>query len=227
MGPLLPLASALLVATTPPRPCYVPSDQTAGWKRVELPAEAPALVAPWNIDQFRAGEYVNLREKDSQSVYLGASHRHPGRMAYSFRIPKGTFRVELGFLDSLDGAKVDATAYVGSRAYPLLSERRQSGQELTLEWNVADVDSLVVEVHHHLRGEPVVLHWWVDRNVVLSQEAPLPSGFQTARSLYFRHPGGMRIQLCDIPGQLMTLSRLPEGAPSAVTLTRAQSEGPP
>lgn len=227
MGPTISLASALLLAATPPGPCYVPSDQTAGWKRVELPAEAPALAAPQGLHQFRAGERALLSLVDLPDTYLGATERRLGRMAYSFQVPKATVRMQVDFLDSLNGAKVDATAYVGSRAYPLLSERRQFGKELRLEWNMVGVDRLVVEVHRHLREKPVVLHWRVDREVFPSQELPAASAFQVARSLYFQHPGGRRIELCDTPGQPMQLSRWPEGTPADVTLTRARAEGSP
>ena len=223
MGPLLSMAGALLLATTPPVTCYVPSDQTVGWKQVALPSEAPALAAPADLDQFRTGERALLSEEDPRNVYLGASKQNFGRMAYTFRLPRGTSQVELGFLDSLNGAKVDATVYVGPRAYPLLSERRQAGQLLALSWGVADVDGLVVEVHHHLREVPAVLHWRLYRQVVPSQEASVPASFQVARTLYFWHPGGRRIQLCDTPGQPMALSRWPEGAPVAVTLTPVPS----
>jgi hypothetical protein len=228
MGPMISLATALLLGTTPAGPCYVPSDQTAGWKRVELPAEAPALAAPKGLEQFRAGERALLSQVDPPDTYLGAQERRLGRMVYSFRLPKGTYRMEVGFLDTLDGAKVDATAYVGGRAYPLLSERRQFAKELVLDWNVAGVDSLVVEVHRHLREKPVVLHWRVDREVLPSQELQTPAAsFSVARSLYFRHPGGRRIELCDTPGLPMTLLRWPEGTPADVTLTRAGAEGAP
>jgi hypothetical protein len=84
-----------------------------------------------------------------------------------------------------------------------------------------------VEVHRHLREKPVVLHWRVDREVFPSQELPAASAFQVARSLYFQHPGGRRIELCDNPGQPMLISRWPEGMPADVTLARARAEGPP
>jgi hypothetical protein len=204
-------------------PCYVPSDQTAGWKRVELPQEAPALAAPEDLDQFRAGERALLTEVDPLNTYLGATERRFGRMAYTFRLPRGTSRLVVEFLDPLNGAKVDATAYVGPRAYPLLSERRQHHKELMLEWNVEGVDSLVVEVHHHLRERPVVRHWRVGREVWPSQEASVPAGFQGGRSLYFRHPGGRRMELCEAPSQRMQLSRWPEGEPAPVMLTRVRA----
>jgi hypothetical protein len=227
MGPMISLASAMLLATTPAGPCYVPSDQTAGWKRVELPAEAPALAAPQGIEQFRAGERALLSQVDLPDTYLGATERRFGRMAYSFQLPKGAFRMQVDFLESLNGAKVDATAYVGSRAYPLLSERRQFGKELRLDWSVTGADRLVVEVHRHLREKPVVLHWRVDREVFPSRELPATSAFQVPRSLYFQHPGGRRIELCDTPGQLMLISRWPEGTPADVTLVRSHAEATP
>src|SRR5688500_15711726 len=103
MGPLLFLASALLVAGTPASPCHVPSDQTAGWKRVELPDTAPALSAPADLEQFRAGERALLTEVDPPNTYLGATERHFGRMRYTFQLPKDAFLVELEFLDALNG----------------------------------------------------------------------------------------------------------------------------
>jgi hypothetical protein len=224
---MISLASALLLATTPAGPCYVPSDQSAGWKRVELPAEAPALAAPVGLEQFRAGERALLSQVDPPDTYLGAHERRLGRMLYSFQLPKGTFRMRVDFLNSLDGAKVDVTAYVGGRAYPLLSERRQFAKELMLDWNVVGVDRVIVEVHRHLREKPVVLHWRVARAVVPSEELPASSDFRVARSFYFLHPGGQRIELCDTPGQQMALTRWPQGAPTAVTLTRAGAGGPP
>lgn len=226
MGPMLSLASALLLSGTPVGPCYVPSDQTAGWKRVALPDAAPALAAPAELEQFRAGERALFTELDPPNTYLGATERNFGRMRYTFRLPKGASLLELEFLDSLNGAKVDATAYLGTREYPLLSERRQHGEKLVLEWSVEGVDTLEVQVHHHLRERPVVRHWRVGRQVVPSQEAALPTGFQASRALYFLHPGGRRIELCDTPRQRMRLSRWPEGQPTEVMLTRARSGGP-
>ncbi|WP_224368831.1 hypothetical protein [Hyalangium versicolor] len=226
MGPLLSLTTALLVTTTPPGACYIPSDQTAGWKRVELPEGTPALVAPVGIEQFRSGERALLQEKDPPHTYYGASKPHAGRMEYNFLIPKGTFRLDVDFLESLDGAKVDVTAYVGARPYPLLSGRRRFGTNLVLDWDVRDVSSVVVSVHHHLREEPVVRHWEVSREVYPSQEETLLASFRAGRSLYYRHPGGRRIELCGNPNQLLLLSRWPEGEPVAVTLTRAGAAAP-
>jgi hypothetical protein len=224
---MLSLTGALWLATTLAGPCYLPSDQTVGWKRVEVPEEAPALAAPAGFEQFRAGERAFLSEADPQNVYLGASKRHFGRMAYTFRLPKDTYRLTMDFLEPLNGAKVDVTAYLGARAYPLLSERRQSGRELRVDWNVKGVDSLVVVVHHHVREEPVVRHWRVDREVSPPQEPAVPASFKASRALYFWHPGGRRIELCDTPGQPLVLSRLPEGTPATVTLTRSQPPGSP
>lgn len=42
--------------------CFVPADQTAGWKRVDLPPEAPALSAPAEVSQSRSGEEATIHE---------------------------------------------------------------------------------------------------------------------------------------------------------------------
>ncbi|MCP3138711.1 hypothetical protein [Pyxidicoccus xibeiensis] len=221
MGPLLSLSSALWLAMAPTGTCWAPSDQTAGWKRVELPSEAPALAAPEDVDQFRVGEPARLRESDPRA-YVGATKTSPGRMAYTFRVPPGTTRLEVAFLEPLRGAKVDATASAGARAFPLLSERRQPGASLVLEWSAADVDGVVVEVHHHLRERPVVRAWSSARSLWPEREASVPAAFKEPRALYFLHPGGGRyVTLCQAPGRGLMLSRWPsEGAPAPVALTR-------
>lgn len=221
MSALFSVTSALWLALAPAGPCWLPSDQTAGWKRVDLPPEAPALAAPEDVDQFRVGEPARLLESDARA-YVGATHPKPGRMAYAFRVPPGTTRLEVSFLEPLRGAKVDATASAGARTFPLLSERRQAGASLVLDWYEADVDGVVVEVHHHLRERPVVRSWRTGRTVWPDREDSVPAAFKGSRSLYFRHPGGGRyVTLCQAPGRTLTLASWPaEGAPTAVSLTR-------
>jgi hypothetical protein len=220
MSALLSLVGALALAASPPGPCFLPSDQSAGWKRVEIPEGAPALAAPHGIDQFRSDEAALLIESDPQA-YVGATRRQPGRMTYTFRVPRGAARLEVDFVDSLRGAKVDATAYAGHRAFPLLDERRVGGAALALDWSVEGVDSLVIEVHDHFREKAVVRQWRVARRVWPTREASVPEGFRAPRSLYFRHPGGLRVELCQAPDRPLLLTRWPgEGAPAPVTVTR-------
>ncbi|HEX8819192.1 MAG TPA: hypothetical protein VF794_04650 [Archangium sp.] len=210
----------LLAAGTPEDSCFVPSDQTAGWKRVVLPEGAPALCAPEDVDQFRSGEPALLFQEDA-SAYLGADKQHPGLMAYGFRVPRDARRLELGFVEALRGAKVDAVAYAGGRAFPLRDEKRLAGAHLSLEWTMADVDRVVVSVHHHLREKPVVRTWRVGRLLRPGEDAALPESFRAPRSLYFLHPGGRRLELCDAPGRTPRLTRWPESAnASEVTLRR-------
>ena len=114
----------LLALSAPAPHCFVPSDQTAGWKRVVLPADAPALAAPEGVDQFRSGEQVLLVEQDPRA-FMMATKESPGTMTYSFVIPSDARRLEVTFYEDLDGAKVDAVGYEGG-TYPLqlLSERQ-------------------------------------------------------------------------------------------------------
>lgn len=219
MSPLAALVM-LLAAGSPGGSCFVPSDQTAGWKRVVLPAGAPALAAPADVDQFRSGEPALLFEQDA-SAYTGADSEHPGRMAYRFRVPRDARRLELGFLEDLHGAKVDAVAYAGGRSFPLLDERRLAGTQLALDWTMEGVDHVVVSVHHHLREKPVVREWRVGRRLEPGEAPAMPQSFRAPRSLYFRHPGGRRLELCDAPGRELRLSRWPESANATeVTLRR-------
>lgn len=219
MSALLSLVGALTLTAAP---CFVPSDQTAGWKRVELSDEAPALSAPQDVEQFRSDEAALLLESDPQA-YVGATRRQPGRMTYTFRVPQGAARLEVEFVESLRGAKVDATAYAGYRSFPLLDERRVGGSALALDWGVEGVDSVVIEVHDHFREKAVVRQWRVARKVWPTREASVPEGFRAPRSLYLFHPGGRRIELCHAPERRMVLRRWPgEGTPNRSALTRTR-----
>ena len=219
MGALLSLVGSFALAASP---CYVPSDQTAGWKRVELTAEAPALAAPPGIDQFRSDEAALLLESDPRA-YVGATRRQLGRMTYTFRVPEGAVRLEVDFLEALRGAKVDVTAYAGSRAFPLRDERRMAGSWLALDWSMEGVDSVVIEVHDHFRQKAVVRQWRVGRRVWPTRERSVPEGFLAARSLYFFHPGGQRLELCHAPDRRLVLTRWPgQGAPAPVALSPAR-----
>ncbi|AKJ01490.1 hypothetical protein ATI61_103198 [Archangium gephyra] len=219
MHPLAALVM-MLAAGTPGGRCFVPSDQTAGWKRVVLPEEAPALAAPADVDWFRSGEPALLFEQDA-TAYTGADSERPGRMAYAFRVPRDGRRLELGFLGDLRGAKVDAVAYAGGRSFPLLDEKRLAGTQLALEWTMEGVEQVVVSVHHHLREKPVVRTWRVGRLLKPGEDPAMPESFRAPRSLYFLHPGGRRLELCDAPGRTPRLSRWPESTnASEVTLRR-------
>lgn len=220
MGPLAALVM-LLAAGSPEPSCYVPSDQTAGWKRVVLPEDAPALAAPPDVDQFRSDEPALLFEHNA-STYLGAFSEHPGRMDYRFQVPRDAHQLVLGFLEDLRGAKVDAMVYAGGHSFPLLDERRLAGTQLALDWTMEGAELVVVSVHHHLREKPVVREWRVTRRLEPSRDPAMPEAFRAPRSLYFRHPGGgRRLELCDAPGREPRLSRWPESANATeVTLHR-------
>lgn len=211
MGPLTALVM-LLAASTPEGGCFIPSDQTAGWKRVALPQEAPALAAPEDVDQFRSGEPALLFQQEA-SMFEGASHEHPGRMVYSFGVPRDARRLELGFLEELRGAKVDAEAVMGGYVIPLLDSYRIGGRQLSLEWNMEGVYQVRVTVHHHLRDKPVVRTWRVGRWVKPGEAPDVAEAFRAPRSLYFRHPGGgRRLELCNQPGRPLQLSGWPGGS---------------
>ena len=142
-------------------------------------------------------------------------------MAYTFRVPRDARRLELGFLGDLRGAKVDAVAYAGGRSFPLLDEKRLAGTQLALEWSMEGVEQVVVSVHHHLREKPVVRTWRVGRVLKPGEDAAMPESFRAPRSLYFLHPGGRRLELCDAPG------RTPRALPLAPERQRLRGDTPP
>lgn len=200
--------------------CYVPAEQTAGWKRVDLPEEVPGLAAPADLDQFRSGEPAWLVEQNPKG-YLGATDQGRGRMDYLFLVPADTKRLVVAFVAPLRGAKVDASASGGGRMFPLWDERRVAENEVTLEWDLPGVEHVVIRVHHHLRPVPVVARWRTARWVDLASDTSVPAAFRVTRSLYFRHPGGRTVELCDLPGQPPSVDRARlQGAAVTATLRR-------
>ncbi len=196
----------LLTTVTAAATCFHPDDQTAGWKVVALPDEAPGLAAPVDVNQFRGGEPSMLWDSDARA-YRGAVRPGPGRRSFEFSLPSGARRAEIDFAEDLRGAKVDATLYGGGNRFPLADERRISGRRLQLDWSYPDGASLVVVVHHHLRTEPIPTGWRFGRSIDLASSPETPAQFRRTRVLYFLHPGGRRIELCHAPGQALWTDR--------------------
>jgi hypothetical protein len=203
------LLALLLTAATRPAlaTCYTPSDQTAGWKRAAIPDGAPALAVSDSlagtprdfIEQFRAGE--------SAMVWLGGEHssmalggHHPGRIEYVFRVDGAQWQVlQIQLAASLAGEKVDVIAYGASGAVPLWLERRAAGSSLAIEWSLPGVYAVAVSFHHHLRERPVVTSWQAGLRAKVSETAWVPAGFRQPGSLYYYHPGGRTLILCNEP----------------------------
>jgi len=196
----------LLVSALAGQLCFTPPDQTAGWKRLDIPDDSPALAAPQDVEQFRVGEAAWLLERNP-SAYQGMSRDHAGQVTFRFQIPRDARRLDVRFAEDLRGAKVDAVAMAGGRQYNLLDGRRVADQQLSLEWGVPGVDALEVTVHQHLRSVPVVAAWTVARWVDLGAELDVPPAFRVTRSLYYRHPGGRTVELCNLPAQALTVER--------------------
>jgi hypothetical protein len=218
MSPLLPLL--LVVSASTPGPCYVPADQSPGWKQVALPENAPQLAAPAGIDQFRPAEPAQVTESNPDA-YRGAHEPRPGRLVLSFAVPADARRLELELVEPLRGAKVDAEVFTGTRSLPLFDERRVPGKALVLDWDIPEVRTVTVTVHHHFRDRPIVHRWRVVRSAVLADDVTLSASFKLGRSLYYRQPPGRRLELCQAPGQRLELDRstLDSAAtPSSVSL---------
>ncbi|ATB27608.1 hypothetical protein [Melittangium boletus] len=62
---------------------------------------------------------------------------------------------------------------------------------------------------------------WQVRRRLLSPALDLPESFRAPRSLYFFHPGGRRLRLCEAPEREARLTRWPEHD-SAVDVTLHQ-----
>jgi hypothetical protein len=197
---------ALLVPVLAGQICVTPPDQTAGWKRLDIPDDSPALAAPRDVEQFRVGEAGWLLERDP-SAYQGIGRQHAGQTTYHFKIPKEGRRLDVRFAEDLRGAKVDAVVLAGGRPYNLLDGRRVGDAQLSVEWGVPGVDGLDITVHHHLRPVPVVAAWTIARWIDLGAQLDISPAFRVTRSLYYRHPGGRTVELCNLQGQTLTVER--------------------
>jgi hypothetical protein len=202
--------------------CFTPPEQTAGWKRLDVPDDAPALAAPKDLEQFRVGESAWLLERDP-TAFQGMDREHAGRSTYRFRLPREARRLDLRFGEDLRGAKVDAVAWAGTRQFSLLDGRRVADSRVSLEWGVPGVEEIDVTVHQHLRPVPVVAEWTVARWVDLGAEQDISPAFRVTRSLYYRHPGGRTVELCNLPAQPLTVDRGSlVGVPASVVLRRGR-----
>ena len=171
--------------------CLTPVDQTAGWKQTTIPPDLPALAAPGDVDQFRAGEPALVL---SEPRFEYRSDPHTGRLGLSFDVARGAQHLRVRFAHRLDGMKVDAwTQDSAGRVTPLLDGRRIAGDELQLDWRADTVEVVGVKLHHHLRERPIVEEWRSGQWELVSSQ---PSGV-----LSWRHPGGRKIELCDAPKQ--------------------------
>lgn len=202
------LLSLLTLATgSAPERCTTPADQTAGWKRVALDASRPALAAPPEVSQFRSGERALVVE-DGLRRYEGTVGTNPLSMEHFFRLGAGTQQLRVEFSEPLRGAKVDVTAYsTGGLTFPLLVERRIPGSQLELQLEREDFTQLIIRVHHHFRRPPVVRSARAERLVNVSEEPGLPEALRAPGSLYYLHPGGRTLTLCETPGRVLRVEQ--------------------
>lgn len=204
---VLLLSLLALAAGSAPERCMTPADQTAGWKRSALDASSPALAAPPEVSQFRSGERALLVE-DGLLRYEGTVGSNPLRMEHLFRLGAGTQQLRVEFSEPLRGAKVDVTAYTtGGLTFPLLVERRMPGQQLELRLEREDFTQLIIRVHHHFRRPPVVRSARAERLVLISEVPGLPEALRIPGSLYYLHPGGRTLTLCEAPGRVLRVEQ--------------------
>jgi len=203
---MIALALAWVVPALAGQLCFTPPDQTAGWKRLDVTDDAPGIAAPADVEQFRVGESAWLLEQDP-AAFQGMTRDHAGQSTFHFKLPRETRRLDVRFAEDLRGAKVDAMVVAGGRQFNLFDGRRIADARLSLEWSVPGAEALEVTVHQHLRPVPVVASWTVARFVDLGAELDIAPAFRVTRSLYYRHPGGRTVELCNLPSRALTVER--------------------
>lgn len=140
-------------------------------------------------------------------------------MDFTFSFERDDRRVlEVDFLRGLAGAKVDVIAYSNGVALPLLWEARQGAGRLRVSWEASGVYTVVVRVHSHLREPPLVSGYRSGAPLIVGAQPFAPEPFRAPRSLYYRHPGGRALALCDAPAQHLELDAAALAGPAPVTL---------
>lgn len=183
--------------------CLLPADQTAGWKQTPIPKSAPALAAPADVEQFRTGESALVLDPPR---FQHSAEEVFGKLQLTFEVPRGAEHLRVRFRHDLDGMKVDATALDRQgRRMPLMDERRVGGDEVQVDWGPAEVAWVTLRLHHHLRERPVVREWRSGHQEIVSEAPSAPAFFRQSGMLIWRHPGGRRIELCDVPRQRLEL----------------------
>jgi hypothetical protein len=187
------LAGLLGACRVPTRRCWTPRDQSPGWKQAALPAEAPALAAPPDVDQYRADEPALAWQEEGADATRWNSL---GSADFALDVEgRHADAVELTFDARLGGAVVEARNLTAGGSYVVLSRTRRHEPTVRLELADPATTRVVVTVHHHLRAEPRLVSW-------RSGRWQRPSG--TAPALVYRQPEGRSIELCDRPEQTPT-----------------------
>jgi len=200
--------------------CWTPTDDTPGWKRVELPADAPSLAAPSNVEQLRPDAPAlvwSAPRSDVPSVPSG-----PGSASLSIAVPDdGAQAMELELAQSIDGARVEIDGE-RVRADPLpLVRRRVTGNTLHVDWDDPEIERLRVTIHHHLRPAPVVRQARTAQRLTLSERHAAPLGFRRRGSLYYLQPEGRPLLLCNAPARTPSVNAASlAGEPRDTTLRR-------
>lgn len=200
--------------------CFVPLDQSPGWKRVALPSAAPWLVAVGAQQQYRSDEAALLWSEGSVD-FRGATRVSPERTDYLFLVGERVRHLEVEFEADLQDARVDAEGWAGVRA-PLQTQVRTSGQFVQIDWTQPGLAPVTVTVHHPSRHPPMVHHARGGSYAVMTHEAWLPASYKSAHALYYLQPSGQEIQICSISGSGLTLEverTTIDGTPQAVAVS--------
>lgn len=199
--------------------CFVPSDQTAGWKSVAIPPAYPSLAAPNDVNQFRTGEaaivWEDKVERSQDLPYYGGYYHHHYHHAHHGEVQEVTVRalgdnarhldVELGA--SLHGMRVEVNGWSSQRGtVPLLSKRLDTSRIL-LEWQ-GPLDSITLTFHSHLRHDAVtVRRVRVGERRIVETADWASNRFAAPKTLYFFHPGGRTLELCEREGATLGVER--------------------
>jgi hypothetical protein len=210
-GALVVVAIALGVGGPRPRAagrgprCWIAvedADAPPGWRRVALPSGAPSLAAPAGVPQFRSDEDAVVWTVERGGVPAERSRMGRARFVVDLSAREREARhAALRFRAPLDGARLEVRDGAGE----LIFDRRISGAEARVDWE-GPARRLGILVHHHLRPAPrlAAVRLGVDGRAAALAEAG--DAFRLPGSLYYRHPGGAPVELCDEPARQLEVA---------------------
>lgn len=121
-------------------------------------------LGPFERRPARAPEAVSWVPLSADGVVALIDHRaaSAGRTRFQLHLPPPAegappySRVELRFRAPLDGARVDADGRGPRHQLRLLDGQRLRGDTVTIELAPFQIETVTVDVHHHLRPVPIV-----------------------------------------------------------------------
>jgi hypothetical protein len=181
--------------------CFKVQSREAGWSYLDA---MPGYGIEGNWVQFSADSPMVLWANPSVDVKLvnATELRHSSltlqfQIANSSNASNSTYQnLKIAFQNDLGGMKADAFAITENNVQiRVLDESRVFGKTIWLKWPDTKVTSIQVNLHVHLRKNPILREFAVGSNT-LANVANIAPEFKKEGKLFFFNPDGRNLELC-------------------------------